>query len=429
MQPALMRPPQIIPVRSELAITPHFDPIFDETHPEYKKKFKVWRGGRGGSKSWQLARGLLVRGQRSSLNILCTREFQNSIGDSVLAVLEQQAVMLGMQDYYRFTKNNIFSRTNNTRFIFKGLRKNIQSIRSTEGIDIAWLEEAQTTSAKSLKDLLPTIRKPKSEVWVTYNPDQADDPIHKWANSLTSDRAFVCTINYTDNPWIDKDFIVSAEEMRARDYDEYAHVYLGQCWSRSDAQILNGRWRVDGFEFTKNDDGVWCLNGEARSDIHGPYFGADWGFSLDPTVLIRCFIVGDVLYVDYEFSKVKLEIMDIGKAFKTIPGASDYKIRADSARPETISHVSKELNIVPVDKWKGSVEDGIAHLRGYREIILHPRCKETIQECRLYSHKVDKLTGDVLKQIVDKNNHCIDALRYALNDIIKRPQSGDVVFL
>lgn len=347
-----------------------------------------------------------------------------------MAVLEQQAVLLGLQDYFRFTKTNIYSRTNLSKFIFKGLRRDINAIRSTEGIDICWIEEGQTTSEKAIKNLIPTIiRRPGAELWVSYNPDQKDDPIHKWANSLNPKNATVETVNYDENPWIDQAFIEEAEAMRDRDYDEYAHVYLGECWTRSDAQVLNGKWQVDDFTFEQRTDGSWLLNGVPTLDVSGPYYGSDWGFATDPTVLVRCFIVGNTLYVDYEVCRVGLEIRDTAAAFKAVPGADKHKIFADSARPETISHLRQDLNIHPVNKWPGSVEDGIARLRSFDRIMVHPRCKETIQECRLYSHKVDRLSGIVMPDIVDKNNHCIDALRYALNNIIKHLPSGDVVII
>lgn len=409
-------------------------PLFDPSHPKYRARYKVFRGGRGGRKSWEVARGLLVRGLREDHLILCTREFQNSIADSVMAVLEQQAVLIGLRDYYRFTKTNIYSRTNDTKFIFKGLGKNIQSIRSTEGITIAWNEEAQKTSRKSLKDFIPTIRKPGAEVWTSYNPDQDEDPIHKWANSLDPAISYVCDVNYTDNPDIDPEFVADAIRMRDQDYDEYAHVYLGQTWRRSDAQIFNKKWRVGGFAFTRDQGNVWRLDG--KEEASGPYFGLDFGFASDPTFLVRCFITGTPgkkgsrLWIDHEYSKVKLETVDMPDRVRGVQEAATHTIRADSARPETISHLKNNgLNVIPAEKWKGSVEDGIAYLRSFDEIIIHERCLEMVNEAKFYSYKTDKLTGDVLPDIVDANNHGWDAVRYALQPLIKQGDVGGVMFL
>ena len=158
------------------------------------------------------------------------------------------------------------------------------------------------------------------------------------------------------------------------------------------------------------------------SDWDGPYFGADWGFAQDPTAGVKCWIHGDCLYIEYEAGEIGLEIDKTANFLKAgLPGVESHVLRADSARPETISYVKRHglPNCVGVDKWSGSVEDGIAHLRSYREIVIHPRCRETIRESRLYSYKVDRLTGDVLPVLVDAYNHYIDAVRYALAPLIK----------
>jgi len=164
------------------------------------------------------------------------------------------------------------------------------------------------------------------------------------------------------------------------------------------------------------------------ADWDGPYFGIDWGFSQDPTAGVKCWIHDQRLYIEHEAGKVGLENDDIADyMIARLPGIESHAVRADSARPETISHVKSDgrgtrkslPRIVGVEKWKGSVEDGIAHLRSYREIVIHPRCTKTLHEARTYSYKVDRLTGDVLTDIVDKNNHYIDAIRYALGPLIK----------
>lgn len=149
----------------------------------------------------------------------------------------------------------------------------------------------------------------------------------------------------------------------------------------------------------------------------------------DPTAAVRCAVYDRSLYIEYEAGKIGLENDDIAEyMIKKIPGIEKHTVRADNARPETISHVQSSGNgtrlclpkIEPVSKWPGSVEDGIAHLRSYKEIIIHPRCVKVIHEARTYSYKVDRLTGDVLTTIVDKNNHYIDAIRYALEPMVKR---------
>ncbi len=136
---------------------------------------------------------------------------------------------------------------------------------------------------------------------------------------------------------------------------------------------------------------------------------------------MRCFIIDDELYIDYEAGGIQIELDHTYRLIDTIPNAKKYIIRADSARPESISFVRRQgYHIESVHKWSGSIEDGIEFIRSFRQINIHERCMETASEFVKYSYKVDKLTGDILPVIVDEHNHYVDALRYALQPMIKR---------
>lgn len=366
-------------------------------------------------KSWKIADALLMKGSEQSMNILCVREYQNSIADSVLAVLENRAKAIGCSHEYEFQKTAILSVKNNTTFSFKGIKQNINSIKSFEGADIVWNEEAQTTTANSIKVLYPTIRKPGSQIITSFNPGMATDPIYvRHVTKFNPRTDYLAKVNYTDNPWISSDFIEEAETMMEDDYDSYAHIYLGECWTRSDAQVFNGKWVVEGFE--------------TPEDADGPYYGLDFGFAMDPTFAVKMWVTKDNdLLIEYEMSRLHLELDDTLPALEAIfPDIKAHVVRGDSSRPETISHLkNKGLDkIVGVEKWPGSVEDGITVLRSFRRIVFHPRCTQAIQEARLYSYKVDKLTGDILPVIVDKWNHFWDAARYGLAPFIKRKARG-----
>jgi phage terminase large subunit len=156
----------------------------------------------------------------------------------------------------------------------------------------------------------------------------------------------------------------------------------------------------------------------------------DFGFAKDPTTAIELWIQGDRLYVRREAHRVGLEL-DATADFmrQRIPGIEQYAMRADSARPESISYLSRHglPRIEGVKKWPGSVQDGIQFLRSFTEIIIHPDCPKTIEETTLYSYKVDRDTGDVLPVIVDAFNHCIDAIRYAITPLIKARSAGKMV--
>ena len=191
----------------------------------------------------------------------------------------------------------------------------------------------------------------------------------------------------------------------------YQNVWEGHCVKASDAQVLRGKYEIEHFTPGNNWD--------------GPYYGADWGFSVDPSTLVRCWIFERKLYVEYEAWGIGVDIDALPSMFDEVPRSRDFTIRADSARPETISYMTKRgFRIVSAHKGKGSVEDGIAHLRGYEKIIIHPRCKHAAEEAHLWRYKTDKLTGDVLPTLQPGNEHCWDAIRYALEPLIGGKRTG-----
>jgi phage terminase large subunit len=271
-------------------------------------------------------------------------------------------------------------------------------------------------SARSMQLLLPTIRKPGSELWFTWNPELPTDPIDQLLRPQDAEGkplpppegAIVVHANFTDNPFCPQVLRDEAKRMHRVDPDAYAHVWLGTYNKRSKAQVLAGKWRVD--EFTP------------AADWQGPYQGADFGFAQDPTALLRSWTHARTLYIEYESYAVGLELDHTAARWRTdVPGSEKYVTRADNARPESISYLKRHgfPRIEGVEKWKGSVEDGIAFLRQFDRIVIHPRCVHTAEEARLWSYKVDKQTGDVLPDVVDAHNHCWDSERYALAPLIK----------
>lgn len=372
-------------------------------------RYKIAYGGRGSGKSWAFARMLLLRAASQPTRILCARELQNSIQDSVHQLLSDQIRIMGLTGSFAVLEGKITSRCG-SEFLFKGLRgmkNNAQALKSIEGMDICWIEEGQTVSDASLKTLTPTIRKPGAEIWITFNPDQETDPVYKLAMDPPAG-SWVRKVNYDSNPWFHETSLPDEMEwMRRTDADAYAHVWLGECRRFTEAQILRGKTRIEAFD--------------PGEDWDGPYYGADWGFATDPTALVKLWIHDRVLYVEHEAYGVGVEIDHTPALFDAVPGSRSHAIRADSARPETISFMCRQgFRVMSADKGKGSVEDGIAHLRGYASIVIHPRCVHFAEEARLYSYKVDRLSGDILPVPVDAHNHLIDAARYALEPIMQR---------
>lgn len=394
---------------AEIILPPKLVDLF--TIPRGDVQYRGSHGGRGSGKSFGFALVAALFGYCEPLRILATRDLQSSIKESFHAELKAAiATVPWLEDHYDVGQDYLRGK-NGTEFIFRGLRHNSQAIKSLAKIDLTIVEEAEDIPEQSWLDLEATIfRQPKSELWAIWNPSLDGSPVDKRFRKNPPNNSKIVEINYQDNPF----FPPGLETLRQREQQRldpatYAHIWQGDYLQNSDAQVLHGKVRVEEFD--------------AIPSWSGPYYGADWGFAQDPTAALRCWISDDTVYIDYDAGKVGLEL-DHTAAFLIghIPGIEQHTTRCDSARPETISYLKRHgmPRCESVKKWAGSVEDGISHLRSYREIVIHPRCKETIRETRLYSYKVDRLTGDILPVIVDANNHYMDALRYALNPLVQR---------
>ncbi|SEN68308.1 PBSX family phage terminase large subunit [Halomonas caseinilytica] len=408
-----------------LELPPKLIPVFTDK-PDESIRYRGAYGGRGSAKTRTFAlmsavRAYVLAEAGQSGVVLCGREYMNSLEDSSMEEVKQAIRSVPWLDAY-FDIGEKYIRTKNRLvwYTFAGLRHNLDSIKSKARILLAWVDEAENVTEIAWQKLLPTVREEGSEVWVTWNPELDGSPTDTRFRKNMPAGAKIVELNYTDNPWFPE--VLDQERLNDRetlDDQTYAWIWDGAYRENSEAQILAGKYRVAEFDPGKDWD--------------GPYYGIDWGFSQDPTAGIKCWVYDRRLWIEYEAGKVGLENDDIAKfMIARIPGIERHKVRADSARPETINHVKQDgkgqreslPRIEGVDKWQGSVEDGIAHLRSYAEIVIHPRCAETLKEARLYSYKVDRLTGDVLTDIVDKHNHYIDACRYALAPMIKKRTTG-----
>lgn len=370
-----------------------------------KARYKIAYGGRGSGKSWAAARCLIVLAMQSKIRVLCTRQLQTSIANSVHKLLSDSIQELGLSDNFEITRDQIRCK-NGSEFFFKGIQNNINEIKSIEGINYCWVEEAQSVSENSWEVLIPTIRKENSEIWVTFNPDREEDATYQRFVINPPPDTISRLVNYSENPWFPDVLRKEMEYCKEVDYGKYEHIWLGKTVIDTDAQIYHGKFELK--EFKTPDDAIF-------------YYGADWGFANDPTAVVRCFIKDQCLYIDYESGGVGVEFEELPALFKKIPEINKWEIRCDSARPETISYMSRQgFRTVACPKWSGSVEDGIEYIRSFRRIYIHPRCKHTYEEFKFYSYKQDKTTGDILPVVLDKDNHYCDALRYALNPYIQK---------
>lgn len=367
------------------------------------KRYKGAHGGRGSGKSHAFAELLVVKASTTpGFRAACVREVQKSLKNSVKLLVEDKIKALGVAHLFTVLEAEIKTPGGGV-IMFQGMQNHTaDSIKSLEGFDVAWVEEAQSLSQRSLDLLRPTIRKPGSELWFSWNPSKPTDPVDVLLRGENPPQdSVVIEANWNDNPFLPAELLADLEDDRRRDPDKFQHVWQGAYSLNSEARVFRN-WKIEPFD-------------TPADAVHR--FGADWGFAIDPTVLVRCHVEGRKLYVDHEVSQVGCEIDKTPALFDKIPGSRKFLIRADSARPETVSYMKRQgFRITEAIKGPGSIEDGIEFLRSF-DIIVHPRCKKVAEELTLYAYKVDDHTGDILPVLDDKNNHTIDALRYALEEL------------
>lgn len=385
-----------------------------------RARYRGAHGGRGSGKTRGFALMSAVRGDIFATmgvigTILCGREFQNSLEDSsfseVRAAIQSDPYLRTRWEIGRQFIRHVSGRV---EYTFSGLRHNIESIKGKARILIAWVDEAEQVSEMSWRTLIPTVREQQSpeeaargvfwssEIWLTWNPGSEKSATNQRFNINATDDMKIVKMNWSDNPWFPE--VLNDERKRdlaARPAD-YAHIWEGEYRSRSDAMVFSN-WKMR--EFVAPPNAVFR-------------FGADWGFSIDPTVLVRGYLDGRTLYVDYEAYAVGCEVDKTPALFDQVPKSREYRITADSARPEVVSYMRRNgfPKIVPAVKGKGSIEDGISFLQSF-DIVVHPRCENVAREMASFSYKIDRMTEEVLPVLDDKDNHTIDALRYALEGL------------
>lgn len=376
-----------------LRVSPVFKPL---TSPA---RYKGAWGGRGSGKSHFFAQLMVAENVTRKLDNVCLREVQKDLQFSVKKLIVSKIDAMNAGWYFDVQDRRIFTKRGGV-IIFEGMQNHTaESIKSLEGFDRAWFEEAQAASQRSLDLLRPTIRKEGSELWFSWNPDLSSDPVDALLRSdIAPPGAVVVRANYSDNEWLPDVLRKELEYDRARDPDKFSHIWLGEYRRNSSSRVFKN-WKIEEFDIQPD----WILRQ-----------GADFGFSIDPSVLVQCAIVGKRLYVPHEAHMIGCEIDALPDLFMTVPGAEKWPLTADSSRPETISYLRRNgfPKIMPAVKGARSLEEGVEWLKAF-DIIVHPRCTHLIDELTLYSYKTDPLTQQVLPVLEDKNNHAIDALRYA----------------
>lgn len=396
--------------RARIELPPKLLPVFKPARGEVR--YRGAYGGRGSGKSYSFALMAAIFGYAEPLRILCTRELQVSIRESMYAEIKNVIRQFPwLEDHYQIGESYIRG-ANGTEFLFRGLRHNISTIKSMAQIDLAIVEEAEDVPESSWLEFVPTVRAPNSEIWVVWNPRTDGSPVDERFVKNPPDSSVIVKINAEDNPWLPNVLREEREHDRERmDPALFAHVWEGEYLEQTEAQVLGGKVRVEAFE--------------PEPDWDGPYHGIDYGFAQDPTAAVRFWIAGDRLYVEREAVAVSLDLDDTASFVRErIPQAERYVWRADAARPESTSYLRRHglPRIESAPKWQGSVEDGIAWLRSFKSIVIHPRCEEAVRESRLWSYKKDRNTGDVLPTLQDGYDHIWDAVRYGAAPMIRHPK-------
>jgi phage terminase large subunit len=385
-----------------------------------KSRYKVLYGGRGGAKSWGIARALLIKGAKDPIRILCAREFQTSIKDSVHKLLCDQIESLGLLSFYEITQTSIRGR-NGTEFSFVGLKNNVSNIKSYEGVDICWVEEAQTTSRLSWNILIPTIRKEGSEIWISFNPElETDETYQRFVANPPAD-CITMKVNWYDNPWFPDTLKLEKDALKARDEEAYNQVWEGLC-----------RQTVDGAIFAKEmqqaeKDGRICrVPYDATKPVHA-IFDLGWSDSTAiwflqfvgmETRLIRyiedsqktiSYYLATMQTYGYVYDKIWLPhdaenktLAAAGRSIDDIVRAAGYKTEI-MPRVPVLDSINAARTIFPNCYFdREHTADGLACLRHYR-------------------YEVDPETGQFSRNpLHDHYSHGADAFRY-IALMIKEP--------
>lgn len=370
---------------------------------EYKRLFDPnWReaaiyGGRYSLKSHTVARCLLIKARMKKIRIACFREFQNSIAESSYQLLLDLIKQYELNDFSA-THNSIVNKVNGSDFLFKGLWNNEQSIKSIEGIDIAWVEEAQTVSNKSLEVLTPTVRKDGSQIIYTYNRLLEEDPVHNRLviqgrpNTLVINVNYDIAIKYGMMPDVIRKEIEDDKEKRP---GLYKHKWLGEPYNL-EAKIYKD-WQI-----------IDTIPHEARLERRG----LDFGYTNDPTALVDVYKYNNALILDEIAYQKGLSNKQIADLINVQPKKT--LTIADSAEPKSIDEIaSYGVSIMPAKKGSDSINQGIQYVQAQR-ISVTKRSLNIIKEYRNYLWMTDK-DGKMVNEPSPIFNHAMDAIRYAIN--------------
>jgi phage terminase large subunit len=385
-----------------------------------KSRYKVLYGGRGGAKSWGIARALLIKGAKDPIRILCAREFQTSIKDSVHKLLCDQIESLGLLSFYEITQTSIRGR-NGTEFSFVGLKNNVSNIKSYEGVDICWVEEAQTTSRLSWNILIPTIRKEGSEIWISFNPELETDETYQRFVAVPPADCITMKVNWYDNPWFPDTLKLEKDSLKLRDEEAYNQVWEGLC-----------RQTVDGAIFAKEmqqaeKDGRICrVPYDATKPVHAVF---DLGWSDSTAIWFLQFVGMETRLIRYIEDSQKT-ISYYLATMQTFGYVYDKIWLPHDAENKTLAAAGRSIDdIVRAAGYKTEIMPRVPILDSINAArTIFPNCyfdrehtADGLACLRHYRYEVDPETGQFSRNpLHDHYSHGADAFRY-IALMIKEP--------
>lgn len=392
---------------SEILIPAELARLFDEDWREAA----VW-GGRNSLKSHTVARLLLIRTMQRRTRVGCFREFQSSIKDSSHQLLADLVLQYNLTDF-KVTKDGLVNQRNGSDFLFNGLRNNVQSVKSIEGIDIAWVEEAQTISENSLEVLTPTVRKPGSQIIYTYNRLKDKDPVHVRLVIEGRPNTLLINVNYDvamKYGWMSESLIAEMEDDKKNRPEVYKHKWLGEP-SNKKGRIYN--WKQ-----------IDSVPKEAKYLGNG----LDFGYSNDPTALVDIYKLDNTYILDEIVYEPGLSNKKIANRIRVNEGLEEVDKRnefvgetknltvGDSSEPKSIDEIRDYgVKITGATKGKDSVNNGIQMLQGL-DIVYTASSHNIEEEVLNYTWRVDKQDKS-LNIPIDAYNHAMDAVRYKITDV------------
>jgi phage terminase large subunit len=373
-------------------------------------RYKVLYGGRGSSKSWSVARALLILGAKQPTRVLCARETQKSIQESVHRLLKDQIELMGLQSFYEVQETRIIGK-NGTDFAFAGIRQQgVTNLKSFEGVDICWVEEAQVVTRKSWDVLIPTIRKPGSEIWITFNPELDTDETYERFVLTPPDGAVVLEVNYSDNPWFPEELDKERQAWKKRDPIGYETVWEGKC-----------RPAVEGAIYAKEIDALQ-RDKRLRNVPYDPLLKVhtvwDLGWNDAMSIIFVQRQASEVRVIDYiedthrtldsYVAEIKDRRWNWGTDWLPHDGRSK-NIQTGKSAEEILRALGRTVQITP----NLDIESGIKAARMmFPRCYIDEKCKPLINALKRYKRQVNQITNEPGAPLHDENSHGSDAFRY-----------------